>query len=558
MKQFIADLLSKHVKLKKEEVLNLIEIPPDTRLGDYAFPCFKLAPILKKAPKEIAEELAEKMNSSLPHEIEKVEAFNGYLNFLVNLRILVESTLKVLDKKDKKANKKTALVESPSPNTNKPLHLGHLRNMAIGEAVSRILESQNFNVKRLNLNNDRGVHITKSMLAYSKWGKGKSPKDDTDKFVGDFYVLYGKKLKDHPELEQENQELLIKWEASDKKTLALWKKMNDWAYKGFKETYKNFGMKFDREYYESQTYKKAKEIVTDGLKKGVFKKKTDGAIIADLEKYGLGEKVVLRADGTSVYVTQDLYLAKLKYEQYKFDKSIYVVASEQDYHFKVLFKILELLKLPFAKKALHLSYGMVNLPEGRMKSREGKVVDADDLINEMQELAKKELKKRTKLSKKELEERSLKIALASIKYFLLKVEISKDMVFNPQEAIAFEGNSGPYLQYSYARASSILRKSKKKGKLNLGKLLEFDKEEIALVKKLGQFSEVLDSAHKSLNPALVANYSFELAQLFNEFYHTCPVIDSDKEEFRLFLIEKFRKIIKEALFLLGIEVMEEM
>ncbi|MFH1307291.1 MAG: arginine--tRNA ligase [archaeon] len=558
MKELIADLLSKYIKLNKNEILNLIEIPPDTRLGDYAFPCFRLAPILKRNPKEIAEELAEKISLSLPREIEKVEAFNGYLNFLINLRFLVKDTILSLEKKEKKSKKKIALVESPSPNTNKPLHLGHLRNMAIGESISRILESQNFNVKRLNLNNDRGVHITKSMLAYSKWGKGKSPKEKTDKFVGDFYILYSKELKNHPELEQENQELLRKWEAGDKETLALWKKMNDWAYKGFAETYKKFGMKFDKEYYESQTYKKAKEIVSEGLKKGIFHKKQDGAVFIDLSKYGLGEKVVLRADGTSVYVTQDLYLAKLKYTQYKFDKSIYVVACEQDYHFKVLFKILELLKLPFAKNALHLSYGMVNLPEGRMKSREGKVVDADNLIDEMQTLALKELNKRAKLSKKEIQDRSLKIALASIKYFLLKIEISKDMVFNPQEAIAFEGNSGPYLQYSYARASSILRKTKKKGKFNVGGILEFDKQEISLIKKLGQFSEVLESSYKNLNPALLANYSFELAQLFNEFYHSSQVINSDKEEFRLFLVEKFREIIKKSLYLLGIEVLEEM
>lgn len=549
MKGVIINLLAKEVKLSKQEIENLIEIPPDSSLGDYAFPCFVLAKKLKKNPNQIAEELAGKITPN--KQISQIKATGPYLNFFVNKKVLAENIIKELLKQKRKERKGKVVVEFLAPNTNKPLHLGHLRNMAIGESISRILE-QSSKVFRVNLYNDRGIHIIKSMLAYQKFGKNKRPKEKPDKFVGDFYVLFNKKANKN--LEKEAQGLLQKWEAEDNKTLALGKKMNSWAIKGIEQTYKKFGIKFDKHYYESKIYKKGREIVNEGLRKKLFKKRKDNAVVINLGKQ-LGEKVLLRADGTSVYITQDLCLVNLRYQQYKFDRMIYVVGNEQDYHFKVLFKILKLLKYKFSDKLKHLSYGMVFLPKGRMKSREGNVVDADDLIEEMQNLARKELEKRYKLGKKELEERSLKIALSSIKYFLLKVEYLKDMIFNPEQAIDFEGDTGPYLLYSYARASSILRKSKKKPAI---KVIDLTNSEIQLIKKLSQFFEIVEKASIQLNPSIIANYSFELAQTFNEFYHSCQVIGSVEENFRLSLVEAFRIIIKQSLNLLGIEVMEEM
>jgi len=562
MKELIVNLLAKEVNLNKKELWNLVEVPPSPQLGDYAFPCFILAEKLKKNPAEIALELAKKIKPT--KQISEIKASGPYLNFFINKNFLAEKTIKeILTKKEKygkdiKENKKI-IVEFSSPNTNKPLHIGHLRNISIGESISRILELQGNKVIRTTLNNDRGIHICKSMLAYQLFGNGKTPQNTRikpDHFVGDFYVLFNKKAKKNKKLEEQAQEMLRKWEAKDPAVRKLWKKMNSWALSGFKQTYKIFGIKFDKEYYESKVYEKAKEIVKLGLKKGIFKKRRDNAVIINLKKENLGEKVILRADGTSIYITQDLYLAKLRNDEYNFDESIYVVANEQDYHFKVLFSILKKFGFKFADRLFHLSYGMVNLPEGRMKSREGKVVDADDLIEEMIKLAKKELRKRYKLNKKELNKKARKIALASIKYFLLKTNIEKDMLLNPEKAISFEGNTGSYLQYSYARASSILKKAKKKsGKF---KIIDLREEEISLIKKLAEFPETVKKAREQLSPNIIANYSFELSQWFNEFYHSCQVIKSKQENFRLALVKAFRIVIKQALNLLGIEVMEEM
>jgi len=366
--------------------------------------------------------------------------------------------------------------------------------------------------------------------------------------------MFNKKSKTDKELEVQAQELLQQWEKGDKKTIALWKKMNKWALEGFKETYKNFNIKLDKNYYESEMYKKGKEIILAGLKKGIFKKRLDNAIMINLGGK-LGEKILLRADGTSVYITQDLYLAKLKFKN-NLDNSIYITGNEQDYHFSVLTKIIKKLGWPFADKLKHLSYGMVFLPEGKMKSREGTVVDADNLIKKVQDLVKKELKSREKLSQKELESRSSKIALSAIKYFLLKIDVKKNMVFNPQESINFEGDTGPYLQYSYARASSILRKAKTKpGKF---KIKELKPKEIELTKKLSQFPEIVLSSYNNLNPSHIANYSYQLAKTFSEFYHECPVINNDNEKFRLALVQSFRYVLKNSLNLLGIDVLEKM
>ncbi len=567
MKEVISEILvniikKEGLKLKKEEIEKFIEVPPNPEMGDFAFPCFFLASKLKSPPDEIALTLRSYIKE-VPEGFDDIQTSGPYINFFVDRKALALNLLneiKSLGENYGKPNKnnKTTMVEFPSPNTNKPLHLGHLRNMTIGESVSRLSEFNGEKVIRANLNNDRGIHICKSMAAYEFYGKKRKPnlkKQKSDHFVGDFYVMFNKKEKTNAKLEVESHRLLQRWEEGDRHVLALWKKMNKWALDGFKETYNKFGIKHNVEFFESEIYKSGKEVVAKGVEEGIFIKKEDGSVIADLKKEGFGEKVLLRGDGTSIYMTQDLYLAKLKQKAYKIDKSIYVVGNEQNYHFQVLFTLLK--KMGFDLTGLkHLSYGMVNLPEGRMKSREGTVVDADDLIQEVQELVKKELKSRDKLSKKELEEKSLKIALAAIKYILLRVDTKKDMIFNPKESIDFEGETGSYLLYSYARASSILSKLKKQ-KQDLS-LNELDEKEIALVKKLSEFKNIVSKSINELNPSFIANYSYQLAKVFNEFYHACPVIGSDKESFRVDLVICFRHIMKNSLYLMGIDTLEKM
>jgi len=567
MKDVISNLIVNALKkegviLKEEEVEKLIEIPPSQEMGDYAFPCFFLVSKLKQSPDKIALNIKGKIENS-PNELENIQTKGPYINFFVDRKKIALNLIREIKSLKDEYGKsistgKNTMVEFPSPNTNKPLHLGHLRNMAIGESTSRILEFNGEKVIRANLNNDRGIHICKSMAAYKFYGRKRTPKiakKKSDHFVGDFYVMFNKKEKENVKLEAESRQLLQEWEKGNKEVIELWRKMNKWALDGFKETYSKFGIKHDVEFFESDIYKNGRDIIEKGLKDNIFIKKEDGAIVADLEKEGLGEKVLLRADGTSIYMTQDLYLAKLKYNKYKIDKSIYIVGNEQDYHFKVLFIILK--KLGFNFDGLkHLSYGMVNLPEGRMKSREGNVVDADDLIEKVQKLVKKELESRDKLSKKQLEERSLKIALAAIKYILLKVDTKKDMLFNPKESIDFEGDTGPYILYSYARASSILKKLKKiDERYSVG---ELEEKEIALVKKLSEFKEIVLKSFRDLNPSTLANYSYQLSQIFNEFYHSCPVLNSEKESFRADLVISFRQVLKNALYLLGIEPLEKM
>ena len=567
MKEVIVSLIKKSLKKKsigisEEKIAKTIEIPPSSEMGDYALPCFFLAEIMEEEPHEIAIELRELMGNP-PGGMEDIQTRGPYINFFLDRKTLGVNLIKEINsKKDnfgksKRAGKKT-MIEFPSPNTNKPLHLGHLRNMAIGESLSRIFEFNGERVIRANLNNDRGIHICKSMAAYKLYGKGKNPKSEkkkSDHFVGDYYVMFNKKEKENQKLELESHRMLQKWEAGDKETLKIWEKMNKWALDGFEKTYKKFGIKHNVEFFESKIYEKGKEIILEGLKKGIFKKKKDGAIAINLKKEKLGEKILLRLDGTSVYITQDIYLAKLKQEKYKLDKSIYVVANEQKYHFDVLFTLLE--KLGFKSEGLkHLSYGMVNLPDGKMKSREGTVVDADDLIEKVQDLIKKELESRYKLTPKQSEERSLTIALAAIKYLLLKIDIKKDMVFNPKESINFEGDTGSYILYSYARASSILRKLKNKKSNSPLEYLE--EKEIALIKKLSDFENIALNAYKNTNPSLIANYSYQLAQIFNEFYHSCPVLNSDKESFRIELVKAFRQVLKNSLYLIGIDTLEEM
>lgn len=569
MKGEIANLLQKSLKkldvnLKSEEIEKLIELPPSTDMGDFAFPCFFLAGKLKMSPQEIAINLREEIGNP-PKSFSDIQTSGPYINFFVDRKSLaIDLIQNILNEKENYGRvslKKpiTTMVEFVSPNTNKPLHIGHLRNMSLGESVSRISEFNGEKIVRANMNNDRGIHICKSMWAYKNFGKNSKPtkKLKSDHFVGKYYALYGQKEKENPAIEIEAHEMLRLWEHGNSEVRALWEKMNRWAFDGWKQTLNNFGIKFEKEYYESEIYQKGKEIVEQGLKEKLFEKNKDGAIVINLEKEGLGEKVLLRIDGTSVYITSDLYLAQLKFKEYNLDKSIYVVANEQDYHFKVLFTILK--KLGFEDKGLyHLSYGMIRLPEGKIKSREGtQGISVDEILDNVQNLVKKEIKKRSKLSKKELESRSLKISLAAIKYAVLKVDAKKNMIFNPKESISLEGDTGPYIQYAYARASSILKKAKisKDKKLILN---ELQPKEIELIKQLSNFKQVVQDAYSHLNPSLVATYSYRLAQIFNEFYHESQVIGSEQEIFRLNLIESFRIILKKSLYLIGIDVLETM
>lgn len=573
MKPLIAKLLkeaieglNENVELKMEEIEKLIEIPPSAEMGDFAFPCFLLASRIKENPNDIALELREEIGElDDANKFEDIQTNGPYINFFVDRVALALNLLKQIEtEKDvfgkQLPTQEKIMVEFVSPNTNKPLHIGHLRNMALGESVSRILEFSGKNVIRACLFNDRGVHICKSLLAYQKWGKNSKPDKKTkpDHFVGKYYVLFGKKAEKKKELEEEAQLCLQEWELGNKPIIDTWKKMNTWAYAGFDQTLDKLKIHFDKKYYESETYTKGKEIVLEGIKKKTFQQRKDNAVIINLEKEGLGEKVLIRPDGTSVYITQDLYLAQLKEKEYNLNGSIYVVGNEQSYHFNVLFTILKKLGFKSASNLRHLSYGMVRLPEGKIKSREGtEGITADEVFDKVQKIATKGLEKKEKLPKKELEKRSLIIVNAAIKYFLLKVDSNKNMIFNPKESVNFEGDTGPYLQYSYARASSIIKKVNK-NKIKDSELTELELKEIELVKKLSEFPEIVSKSYNLLNPSVIANYSYQLAQIFNEFYHECPVLKSEKEFFRLMLVESFRQVLKNSLFLLGIEVLEKM
>lgn len=561
MKKKIISILTEETKLKTKEISNLIEIPPTQEMGDYAFPCFSLAKTQKKSPLQIAEDLTKKLIKKETKEIQSIENKGPYVNFFINKPLLANKVLNKTQSKDwgklKLDNRKIG-IEYPGPNTNKALHMGQLRNLAVGETIYRITKGVGNKVHHVNIFNDRGILISKSMIAYKRYAKGKTPKSEKkkgDQFVGDLYVKFNKEAKNNPKLEEEAKELLKKWEAGDKETRDLWEKLNSWTYEGLQKTFDTFGMsKIEKNYYESEMYKQGREIIQKGLKKGIFYKKKDGAIAIDLNKENLGEKVVLRGDGTSIYITQDIYLAQKRMQDFKLDASYYIVGSEQQYHFQALFSILE--KLGIKGNWKHFSYGLVALPSGKMKGREGNVVSADELIEQTQEIAKKGLIERsTKITKTELEKRSLKIALVAIKYTLLKVDINKQIIFNPKEALAFEGDTGPYLLYSYARASSIIKKAKSNKNI---KIIDLKDSEIALIKKIESFPSIIERSYKNLAPNLIANYSFELAKQFNEFYHNCPVIGGIEEGFRLALVESFRTTLKKSLDLLGIETLDEM
>jgi arginyl-tRNA synthetase len=553
-------ILSK--KVPRKDVEAVLEKPPERIGAELAFPCFNLAKKRKRNPAELANELSQKLKSS--GLVREVNFYGPYINFYIDWLKAAEHLLKGILKEGNKYGRakplgRLVMVEYSAPNTNKPLHLGHLRNGAIGMALANILEASGYKVVKANLFNNRGSNISKSMLAYKLWGKKAKPSGKPDHFVGKFYVMFEKKRNE--KLDQQIQEMLRLWESGDKETQALWKKMDDWSIKGFRETYKRFGSEFDVEFKESDFWNKADPIIKKGLRKGTFKKNKDGFLVANLEKYGLGKKVIRRADDTSIYITNDLALTPHKFKKFKLNRAIWVVGSEQNMYFKQLFKIFELLGFPWAKDCYHLSYGLVFLPEGKMKSREGRVVDADDIINEIQDLAKKEIKKREKsIGRNELEKRSLQIGLAALKYFMLKMDAGKDIHFKPEESLSFEGDTGPYIQYSHARAKSILRKAGTKGTGKFKPSSLGNDREIALLRQLADFPDAVQRATKDLKPHYITGYALDIATKFNEFYQVVPVLKANKvsRPARLALVSATALVLKNALNLLGIEAPDRM
>lgn len=559
--------------------------------GDFTFVVFSILRFSKKPPKQTANEIGQYLKDNVK-EIANFNVIKGFLNLIVDNSYWLAFLNKAYSIHDFGfckigKNSPTIMIEYSSPNTNKPLHLGHIRNNVLGYSVSNILKVNGNNVVKVNLVNDKGVHICKSMLAWEKWGNGETPQSSGmkgDHLVGKYYVRYDKEYKIEVEnlvksgtkkedaekkapLNLEIQEMLRKWESGEKETIELWKTMNGWVYEGFDETYKRLGVDFDKIYYESETYLLGKSLVLAGLNKGIFKKEEDNSVWVDLTNEGLDRKILLRSDGTSVYITQDLGTAVQRFDEYNINKLIYVVGNEQDYHFKVLFKILEKLGYSWTKELIHLSYGMVELPLGKMKSREGAVVDADDLIEEMIKTVRetsKELGKLDNLSEKQVEEISNKIALGALKYFILKIDSKKNMLFNPKESIDLNGNTGPFIQYTYVRIQSLLSKAKDRDIEIPNSILvnlKLDQFEIKLIKLIFQYPNTINESGNSLNPAIIANYVYELVKEYNHLYQTISILkekDYNLRGFRLVLSDLVGRIIKSSLNLLGIDVPKRM
>ncbi len=572
-----------------------VEIEPDSLVinktrkeyeGDYTLVVFPLAKSARKSPDQTGQEIGNWLKDILP-EISHFNVVKGFLNitlkdvfwldFLKNCGFDASYGFKPVDN-----NQPPVLIEFSSPNTNKPLHLGHIRNNLLGHSISEILRATGRRIVKVNLVNDRGIHICKSMLAWQKWGNGETPASagmKGDHLVGKYYVLFDKHYKAEIEelknkgMEEETaqrnaplmieaQEMLRRWENNDPEVVELWKMMNGWVYEGFDETYSQLGISFDKTYYESDTYLLGKKIVEEGLLKGVFYRKEDGSVWVDLTGEGLDQKLLLRSDGTSVYITQDLGTAQLRFDEYHPDKMIYVVGNEQNYHFEVLSHVLRKLGKPFADMIFHLSYGMVELPHGKMKSREGTVVDADDLMAEMYETARQitlELGKAADLDEASADLLFHRVGMAALKYFILKVDPKKNMLFNPAESIDFDGNTGPFIQYTHARIASVLRKAGEWTATFTD--FEVKPEEKEVLRLLYDFPAVIKEAADEMNPGTVANYCYEVARAYNQFYHNLSILhepDESRMFFRLALSKLTATVIRNGMYLLGIEVPEQM
>ncbi|MCC7574227.1 arginine--tRNA ligase [Candidatus Woesearchaeota archaeon] len=558
-KEELAQIISKELNIDKTQILELIETPKNQEQGDYALPCFFLSKTQKKPPQKIAEELT-KINK----EWFTTQNEGSYLNFKIKIEILAKNTLEKINEPYilERQEKTNIGIESPSPNSNKPLHLGHVRNMLLGLSLKNIYEKTGKKVTWFDIVNDKGTHICKSMLAYQKQGNNKTPEQENkkpDHFVGEYYVKFSELLKQKPELEQEAQKMLQKWEQKNPETIKLWKQMREWWLQGTKKTYEEYGIKIDSQTYESDIYEEGKKIVLEGLKQGIFKKDETNAIYIDLEKEGLGKKYLLRSDGTTIYITQDIYLAKKRFTEHKLEEFRYIVGSEQIYHFKTLFEIFKKLNYDFWNKCIHIAYGMIYLPSGRMKSREGTIIDADDFKKELEELAEKELQKRyLEITKEELQKRKKIIATGAINFFILKYDSLKDFTYYPEKSLNFQGESGPYVQYAHARICSILRKEQPKKTLDYSKLeLELEKQ---ILNKLRKYEETIHNASKNNKPSIITTYLLELAQLLNSYYHETPILKEEEQtkNARLHLINKTRIILKDGLALLGITAPEEM
>ena len=600
--QLTADVRAAIKALYGQEVPdNLLQLQKTKREfeGHLTLVTFPLLRISRKKPEETAQEIGQ----YLQENSDAVAAFNvvkGFLNLVVAPQKWVE-LLEVIDADDHYGFVKPTeasplvMIEYSSPNTNKPLHLGHVRNNLLGWSLSQIMEANGNRVVKTNIVNDRGIHICKSMLAWLKYGNGETPQSSGkkgDHLIGDYYVAFDKhyreqvkelkakfiaegmaeeeaetRAKNEAPLIVEAHEMLVKWEQGDKEVRDLWRKMNSWVYEGFDETYKALGVGFDKIYYESDTYLEGKEKVDEGLKKGIFYRRPDGSVWADLTKEGLDEKLLLRADGTSVYMTQDIGTAKLRFQDYPIDKMIYVVGNEQNYHFQVLSILLDKLGFEWGKSLVHFSYGMVELPNGKMKSREGTVVDADDLVAEMVRQARKTADESGKFADMPEEEKAQVariVGMGALKYFLLKVDARKNMLFNPEESIDFNGNTGPFIQYTYARIRSILRKAAEAGievPAQLPTDVELSVKEEALVQHVADFANVVRQAGQEYSPSSVAAYCYDLVKEYNQFYHDFSILreeDAKKRAFRLVLSKNVAKVVRLGMSLLGIEMPERM
>ncbi len=554
----------------------MIEIPPSPDLGDIAFPMYPLAKYFRASPAVIADLIKQKLETKKEiHNSGEVLAADSYLNIKINLSVFATKVLEEVvargveyGRSDYYRNQKI-MVEFSCPNTNKPLHLGHLRNDAIGISIANILAENGAEVKKVNLINDRGIHICKSMLAYKKYGNDTTPETEkikSDHFVGNYYVKFNKWIKEDKSAEEQAREMLVMWEKGEKKVTELWSKMNKWAISGIKETYKKTGIEFDKVYYESETYSKGKTEVFKGLDSGIFYKEKDGSIWVDLSEIKLDKKVLLRSDETSLYLTQDIGTAVSRYQDWPFQRLIYVVGSEQQYHFKVLFHVLDKLGYKWAKNLFHLSYGMVNLIDGKMKSREGIVVDADDLLEELIQLSAEEIRKRERENEVDsVIKTSTKIALGALNYYLLKVSPSKDMIFNPLDSISFNGNTGPYLQYMGARISSMLRKYNennaeyKDGIFKPELFTHVDERE--LIKLIAGYPDIVIQAGIELNPSLITGFLYNISKVFSRYYHDVPVLhneDTDIVISRIYLCKAILQVFKNAFKLIGVPFLERM